>query len=91
MESLFVEYDYADRGKSLLKDSSSSNVRLVRCSGNKCAVAKAAAQVADKYIEFELLLVLIDVILHRLPAFRHLLFNRFSSSSLKVSLIIYVE
>jgi hypothetical protein len=33
--------------------------------------------VVDKYIEFELILVLIDIFLLRKPAYRHLLYNRF--------------
>lgn len=45
------------------------NFRLTRCSH--------CGQVADKYIECELLLVLLDVFLHRKPAFRHLMFNRY--------------
>jgi hypothetical protein len=33
-------------------------------------------EAVDKYIEYELVLVLIDVVLHRKSAFRHLYFNR---------------
>jgi hypothetical protein len=32
--------------------------------------------VADKYIEYELILVIIDIVRHRVQAYRHLLFNR---------------
>ena len=84
MESLFVEYDFQDRSKERGKTLTGSNIRLVRCSGNKCSGGKAQAQVADKYVEYEMILVLIDVILHRIPAFRHLLFNRYPPSSMKV-------
>lgn len=31
---------------------------------------------ADKYIEHELTLVVLDMALHDLPAYRHLIFNR---------------
>lgn len=34
------------------------------------------SSIADKYIEYDLVLVLIDIILHRNQAFRHVLFNR---------------
>jgi len=44
------------------------NIKLTRC--QRCG------HVADKYIEYELILVLIDVVLHRKPAFRHLFYNR---------------
>eukprot|EP01035_Chromulina_nebulosa_P028803 gene28803-38083_t len=85
VESLFVEYDFQDRSKERGKTLTGSNIRLVRCSGNKCSGGKAQAQVADKYVEYEMILVLIDVILHRIPAFRHLLFNRYPPSSMKKS------
>ena len=44
------------------------NIRLTRC--------PACGDVADKYIEYELVLVLVDIILHRRQAYRHLLKNR---------------
>ena len=88
VESLYVEYDFNDRNKERGKALTGSNIRLVRCSGNKCSGGKAQAQVADKYVEYEMILVLIDVILHRVPAFRHLLFNRYSPSSMKVSIFL---
>lgn len=56
--------------KALYIEYSENNLRLTRCP--KCG------HVTDKYIEYELLLVLIDIILHRIPAFRHLLFNRYN-------------
>ena len=31
---------------------------------------------ADKYIEYELVLIVLDVALHKIQAYRHLLFNR---------------
>ena len=33
-------------------------------------------KIADKYIEYELILVVIDMVLHRQQVYRHLLFNR---------------
>ena len=32
--------------------------------------------VADKYIEYELVIVLMDIVLHRVTAFRHIYRNR---------------
>jgi hypothetical protein len=57
---------------SLYVEYSEKNFRLTRCS--QCG------QVADKYIEFELVLVLLDILLHRKPAYRHLMYNRYSQS-----------
>lgn len=54
---------------SLFIEYSEKSIRLTRC--HKCN------KVADKYIEYELVLVLIDVLLLRLPAYRHLMFNRY--------------
>ena len=53
---------------SLYVEFSEGNIRLSRC--ERCG------SVADKYIEFELVLVLIDIVLHSPAAYRHLLFNR---------------
>jgi hypothetical protein len=61
----------------LYVEYSPTNIRLTRCA--KCG------KVADKYIEYELLLVLLDAILHRKPAVRHLLYNRMNDSALVVS------
>jgi lipid intermediate transporter len=62
--------------ESLYVEYSETNIRLTRC--GKCH------KVADKYVEFELLLVLLDAVLHREPAIRHLLHNRLSGVALKV-------
>jgi len=62
---------------SLYVEYSETNIRLTRC--QKCG------KVADKYVEYELLLVLMDSVLHRKPAIRHLLYNRFSDSAVQVS------
>ncbi|MES1912415.1 MAG: hypothetical protein MHM6MM_004694 [Cercozoa sp. M6MM] len=45
-----------------------NNVRLSRC--------QTCGHVADKYVEYETLLVALDVLLHRVQAFRHVLLNR---------------
>lgn len=68
MSNLRVCVECGEVVESLYVEFSEGNIRLTRCS--------MCSNVADKYIEYELILVLIDIILHRRPAFRHLLFNR---------------
>ncbi|KAJ1702736.1 hypothetical protein LUZ63_002515 [Rhynchospora breviuscula] len=46
---------------------SPGNIRLMKC--DKCKA------VADPYIECEFMIILIDLILHKVEAYRHLLFN----------------
>lgn len=65
--------------ESLYVEYSLTNIRLTRC--QKCG------KVADKYVEYELLLVLLDTVLHRKPAIRHLMYNRVSDGAVLVSLI----
>ena len=50
-----------------------------------CLQQELCGNVNDKYIEYELTLVAIDIILHRTPAFRHLLHNRQAFESTTVS------
>ena len=54
--------------ETLYHEFSLGNIKLTRCT-----VCKS---VADKYIEHELILVAIDIALHRIQAYRHVLFNR---------------
>lgn len=55
---------------SLYKESASQNIRLSVCAH--------CHQIADKYIEWEYQIVLLDLILNRPQAYRHLLFNRWA-------------
>lgn len=55
----------------LFIEYSDRNFRLTRCP--RCH------RIADKYIEYELLLVLIDIVLHEDAAYHHLLYNRYSN------------
>ena len=68
-----------------VKGNDISTLRLVRC--DKCY------NVADRYIEVDATLLLLDIILHRTQAFRHLLFNRkaFSSMSLLGLVVLSVN
>lgn len=54
--------------KTLYMQYSPGNIRLM-----KCDTCKA---VADPYIECEFMIILIDLILHKTRAYRHLLFNK---------------
>jgi hypothetical protein len=56
-----------------VKDFGQGSFSLMRCS--ECG------DVCDKFVEFELTLVVIELILHRVGAYRHVLFNRLAPDS----------
>lgn len=72
--------------QSLFVEFSEGNIKLTRCVScqplhleivsSSFFLQSSCGQVADKYIEYELILVLIDVVLHRKAAFRHIYNNR---------------
>jgi len=47
---------------------SKGNIRLTRC--NHCEL------LADKYVEFDMVIIAIDLVLHKPQVYRHLIFNR---------------
>ncbi|XP_028752264.1 protein arv1 homolog isoform X2 [Neltuma alba] len=53
--------------KTLYVQYSPGNIRLMKCENCKA--------VADEYIECEIMILLIDLMLHKCKAYRHLLFN----------------
>uniref|UniRef100_A0A2P2MPP1 Protein ARV n=1 Tax=Rhizophora mucronata TaxID=61149 RepID=A0A2P2MPP1_RHIMU len=55
------------RIKTLFVQYSPGNIRLMKCENCKA--------VADEYIECEFMIILIDLILHKPQAYRHLLYN----------------
>ncbi|KAI9090325.1 hypothetical protein K1719_028660 [Acacia pycnantha] len=57
----------AFRIKTLYVQYSPGNIRLMKCVNCKA--------VADEYIECEIMILLIDLMLHKCKAYRHLLFN----------------
>ncbi|TVU02280.1 hypothetical protein EJB05_52235 [Eragrostis curvula] len=61
------------RVKTLFVQYSPGNIRLMKCDSCKA--------VADPYIECEFMIILIDLILHKTRAYRHLLFNKLSMGS----------
>lgn len=67
--------------ETLYIEVSGSNLRLTRCDRCNC--------VADKYVEYELQLVLMDIVLHRRPAARHLMFNRFDREVKEVRTLMF--
>uniref|UniRef100_A0A0G4GJX6 Protein ARV n=1 Tax=Chromera velia CCMP2878 TaxID=1169474 RepID=A0A0G4GJX6_9ALVE len=54
--------------KHLYKEFSKGSIRLTRC--------EQCGEFADKYVEYDNLMIFIDLILHREGVYRHLLFNR---------------
>ncbi|KAF9943284.1 sterol homeostasis protein [Mortierella alpina] len=53
---------------SLYTEYSKGNIRLTYCEHCK--------QLADKYVEHDFVIIFVDMILHKKPVYRHLLFNR---------------
>ncbi|XP_058778047.1 protein ARV 1-like [Vicia villosa] len=60
--------------KTLYLQYSPGNIRLMKCN---CKV------VADEYIECEITIIIIDLILHKPKAYRHLLYNVINQETLK--------
>ncbi|GMP71674.1 hypothetical protein CsSME_00029991 [Camellia sinensis var. sinensis] len=68
MEFRCIECGFRIRNnKPLFVQYSPGNIRLMKCENCKA--------VADEYIECELMILLIDLILHKPKAYRHLLYN----------------
>ncbi|CAL5412582.1 unnamed protein product [Camellia sinensis] len=68
MEFRCIECGFRIRNnKPLFVQYSAGNIRLMKCENCKA--------VADEYIECELMILLIDLILHKPKAYRHLLYN----------------
>lgn len=61
--------------KSLYVQYSPGNIRLMKCENCKA--------VADEYIECEIMILVIDLILHKPKAYRHLLYNVLNQQNLK--------
>ncbi|CAI9777551.1 unnamed protein product [Fraxinus pennsylvanica] len=60
--------------KTLYVQYSPGNIRLMKCENCKA--------VADEYIECEIMILIIDLILHKPKAYRHLFYNMFSKETL---------
>ena len=54
--------------KALYREFSKGNIRLAHC--------EFCGELADKYVELDAHIVFIDLVLHRVQAYRHVLYNR---------------
>ena len=75
--SMFVCVNCGHRSKHLLRLYGSS----IESGHVRLAVCKACKKDVDKYLEYEGVLLAIDLVLHRTGAFRHLLLNRLYDES----------
>ena len=53
-------------------------LRLARCRSGRCRA------IADRYLEYEPVLLVVDLLLHRVPAYRHLAHNRYHPALIAV-------
>ncbi|XP_027164272.1 protein arv1 homolog [Coffea eugenioides] len=67
--------------KSLYIQYSPGNIRLMKCGNCK--------KVADEYIECEVMIILIDLILHKPKAYRHLFYNMFTRDILDFECLMW--
>ncbi|XP_015572294.1 protein ARV 2 [Ricinus communis] len=67
--------------KSLYVQYSPGNIRLMKCENCKA--------VADEYIECEFMIMLIDLILHKPKAYRHLLYNVLNQETVNLEGLIW--
>ncbi|GAU17864.1 hypothetical protein TSUD_329900 [Trifolium subterraneum] len=65
--------------KTLYLQYSPGNIRLMKCENCKA--------VADEYIECEIMIIIIDLILHKPKAYRHLLYNVINQETLKFQFV----
>ncbi|KAL3844776.1 hypothetical protein ACJIZ3_002179 [Penstemon smallii] len=67
--------------KTLYIQYSAGNIRLMKC--GKCKA------VADEYIECEIMILVIDLILHKPKAYRHLFYNKFSKETVDFESLLW--
>ncbi|XP_073133203.1 protein ARV 1-like [Henckelia pumila] len=67
--------------ESLYIQYSPGNIRLMKCEFCKAAV--------DEYIECEFMILIIDLILHKPKAYRHLFYNRFSKETVNFNGLLW--
>ncbi|XP_024979027.1 protein arv1 homolog isoform X1 [Cynara cardunculus var. scolymus] len=67
--------------KILYVQYSPGNIRLMKC--------KNCRAVADEYIECEIMILLIDLILHKAKAYRHLFYNMFDREAMNFEGLIW--
>eukprot|EP00919_Chromeraceae_sp_WS-2016_P014384 GHVR01033792.1.p1 GENE.GHVR01033792.1~~GHVR01033792.1.p1 ORF type:complete len:335 (-),score=-8.05 GHVR01033792.1:102-1106(-) len=74
-----VECGYSVR--YLYKEFSKGSIRLARC--------EHCGGFADNYVETEYFVIFLDIILHRLQAYRHMIFNRLPYIYIKAKLRVF--
>ncbi|XP_021613409.1 protein ARV 1 isoform X3 [Manihot esculenta] len=67
--------------KTLFVQYSPGNIRLMKCENCKA--------IADEYIECELMIILIDLILHKPKAYRHLLYNVLNQQTVELEGLLW--
>ncbi|KAL0291742.1 UNVERIFIED_CONTAM: protein ARV 1 [Sesamum calycinum] len=67
--------------KTLYIQYSPGNIRLMKCGNCKA--------VADEYIECEVMILIIDLILHKPKAYRHLFYNMFSKETVNFESVLW--
>ncbi|CAN8248140.1 unnamed protein product [Cochlearia groenlandica] len=67
--------------KSLFIQYSAGNFRLIKCEN--------CEQVADEYIECEIMIIFIDLVLHKAKAYRHLLYNVFNQETVNLRHLLW--
>ncbi|XP_037907061.1 protein ARV1 [Hermetia illucens] len=77
---LFVCINCGAKVKELYKTYSSSVIKIIKC--DECH------EVADKYIEFEPIIILVDLVLLSQSAYRHVLYNTDFKLHWKLSLVL---
>eukprot|EP01134_Creolimax_fragrantissima_P003322 CFRG3322T1 len=83
-EQTYVCVECGDSVAFIYKEYSKGTIRLARC--QRCG------RIADKYCEFEALIIITDMLLHKPMVYRHLLYNRYGRESerwmLKLALLV---
>ncbi|XP_010428386.1 PREDICTED: protein arv1 homolog [Camelina sativa] len=69
------------KAKSLFIQYSPGNFRLMKCEN--------CEEVADEYVECELMIIFIDLILHKTKAYRHLLYNAVNQGTSNLQHLIW--
>eukprot|EP01080_Neovahlkampfia_damariscottae_P002471 gene2471-3180_t len=49
-------------------------------------ICKNCNQYVDKYIEYEFIIIFIDLLLHKIPAYRHIIYNLYDQKTIKQQL-----
>lgn len=67
--------------QQVVKVFGSQNIRLTRC--------RSCNSTADKYVEYEIVLIFLDLLLHKIQVYRHLIFNRLPYSESGIPRVLW--